>query len=441
MNDMKLSTVVVVFGVLGLIGGCSSNQLASPWTSPAAEASAGLAAASPSAAPSATPAATPGPTPAPSATPPADIGLAPAGRWTAIHWIDAGRGFPQMSKARSQMASLNLYGWSGGFVAFESDGDRSSDSPRPASLASTSSTDGLHWSAPHAIDISGFPDRIDIAQVVEGPAGLVAVGRFTPDTCGGPPVVAGLWHSTDGTTWRRVALPRNMVRGHVETLDGGSAGYIATGKQSDGKTPGIWLSQDATTWRLLALPKPPSGTLVVNGATSFAGGLVVAGAVVGPEGCGGGSSIHPAAWWSADGSSWTRESLPGASTAAGASLSIHRLNDNRIVAVSQAGDTPDAWVSTDGRTWSKVQTPTIEALFGTVTDNRRSMVVVAPSDQGQLTFETVGDQLDVAPLPQTGDGPGQTADSMPTITAVGPTGVVVVSVDGSHLWLGVPSGS
>ncbi|HEY8636741.1 MAG TPA: hypothetical protein VIL81_05695 [Candidatus Limnocylindrales bacterium] len=346
-----------------------------------------------------------------------------------------------MSKARSQMASLNLYGWSGGFVAFESDGDRSSDSPRPASLASTSSTDGLHWSAPHAIDISGFPDRIDIAQVVEGPAGLVAVGRFTPDTCGGPPVVAGLWHSTDGTTWRRVALPRNMVRGHVETLDGGSAGYIATGKQSDGKTPGIWLSQDATTWRLLALPKPPSGTLVVNGATSFAGGLVVAGAVVGPEGCGGGSSIHPAAWWSADGSSWTRESLPGASTVAGASLSIHRLNDNRIVAVSQAGDTPDAWVSTDGRTWSKVQTPTIEALFGTVTDNRRSMVVVAPSDQGQLTFETVGDQLDVAPLPQTGDGPVQTADSMPTITAVGPTGVVVVSVDGSHLWLGVPSGS
>jgi len=346
-----------------------------------------------------------------------------------------------MSKARSQMASLNLYGWSGGFVAFESDGDRSSDSPRPASLASTSSTDGLHWSAPHAIDISGFPDRIDIAQVVEGPAGLVAVGRFTPDTCGGPPVVAGLWHSTDGTTWRRVALPRNMVRGHVETLDGGSAGYIATGKQSDGTTPGIWLSQDATTWRTLPLPKPPSGTLVVNGATSFAGGLVVAGAVLGPEGCGGASSIHPAAWWSADGSSWTRESLPGASTAAGASLSIHRLNDNRIVAVSQAGDTPDAWVSTDGRTWSKVQTPTIEALFGTVTDSRRSMVVVAPSDQGQLTFETVGDQLDVAPLPQTGEGPVETADSIPTITAVGPTGLVVVSVDASHLWLGVPSGS
>jgi hypothetical protein len=181
---------------------------------------------------------------------------------------------------------------------------------------------------------------------------------------------------------------------------------------------------------------------VVNGATSFARGLVVAGAVLGPEGCGGASSIHPAVWWSADGSSWTRESLPGASTAAGASLWIHRLNDDEIVAISQVGDTPDAWISADGQTWSAVASPTIEALFGTLTDNRRSIVVVAPSDNpGALAFKTVGDRLDVAPLPQTGDGPVQTADSIPTIEAVGPTGLVVVSVDGSHLWLGVPSGS
>jgi hypothetical protein len=340
------------------------------------------------------------------------------------------------------MYSMHLHGWSGGLVAFGSDGGQGSDPPSPPTLASTSSPDGIHWSAPRSIDVSGYPDQVTIEQVAEGPAGLLAVGRFPADTCGGPPVIAGLWHSTDGTTWRAVALPRNMVRGHVETLDGGSAGYIASGKQSDGKTPGIWLSQNATTWRALALPKPASGTLVVNGATSFAGGLVVAGAVLGEEGCGGPASIHPAVWWSADGSGWTRESLPGASTAADASLSIHRLNDGEIVAVSQAGDTPDAWVSTDGRTWSAVPTPAIEALFGTITDNRRSIVAAAPSDdQGELVFQTVGDQLDVAPLPQTGDGPVQTADSIPTITAVGPTGLVVVSVDGSHLWLGVPTAS
>ena len=290
--------------------------------------------------------------------------------------------------------------------------------------------------------MSGFPDHVDIGQVAEGPAGLLAVGRYPADTCGGPPVVAGLWHSTDGTTWRAVALPRNMVRGHVETIDGGSAGYIATGKQSDQKTGGIWLSEDATSWRALALPKPPSGTLVVNGATSFAGGLVVAGAVVGPEGCGGGSSIHPTVWWSADGSSWAREPLPGASTDANASVSIRRLNDNEIVAVVQAGDTPDAWVSTDGRTWSPVPSPATDALYATVSDGRRSIVVTPPTDNpGQLTLQTVGDQLDVAVISQTGEGPIQTDDSSPTMEAVGPTGIVVVSVDASHLWLGVPSGS
>jgi hypothetical protein len=232
-----------------------------------------------------------------------------------------------------------------------------------------------------------------------------------------------------------------MVRGHVETLDGGSAGYIATGKQIDLKSPGIWISADATTWRPAALPKPTDGSLVVNGATSFAGGLVVAGAVLGPDGCGGPSSVHAAVWWSADGSSWTRESLPGASTAAYASLSTHRLNDQEVVATVQAGDTPEAWLSTDGRSWSAVPTPSVDALFGTLTDNRRSIVPVAPSaNPGPFTFETIGDHLELAPLPQNGEVPVQTADSMPTVSAVGPTGLVMVSVDGSRLWLGIPSG-
>lgn len=439
MNDKKLSTLVAVFGIVGLIGACTSSQLASPSTSPVAGPS---AATTPSAAPSPTPTATASPTPVPSATPLPDVALAPEGQWTSIRWIDAGPAFPQLTKAGSEMSTKNMYGWSGGFVAFGSDGGQGTDPARPPTLTSTSSSDGLHWSAPSAIDVSGFQDQIEIAQVVEGPAGLVAIGRFPPDTCGGPPVIAAMWHSTDGATWRAVALPRIMVRGRVETLDGGSAGYIATGKQSDQKTAGIWLSENATTWRALALPKPSSGTLIVNGATSFAGGLVVAGAVIGEGGCGGPALIDPAVWWSADGSSWTRETLPGAPSAATASLSVRRLNDNEIVAVSQAGDTPDAWVSSDGKTWTKVAAPTMEALFGTLTNSRRSIAVVAPSEgQGPLTFKSIGDQLDVAALTQTGDGPVQTADSIPTMEAVGPTGLVVVRVDGSRLWLGVPSGS
>jgi hypothetical protein len=181
---------------------------------------------------------------------------------------------------------------------------------------------------------------------------------------------------------------------------------------------------------------------VVNGATSFAGGFVVAGAVLGPEGCGGASSIHPAVWWSADGSSWTREALPGTSATDDTSLSIHRLNDDTVVAALQAGDTPDAWISTDGRTWRAVRTPTFTSVYGTITDSRRSLVVEAPVENpGQLVLKTIGEELDLATLPQTGDGPILTAESVLMVEAVGPTGIVVVSVDGSHLWLGVPSAS
>ncbi len=349
---------------------------------------------------------------------------------------------PALTTAPSEAYQLGLYGWSGGYVAFGADGGANSGTNKKPTLVSTSSADGVHWTAAKAINLGAAPDQITIEQVAEGPAGLVAVGRYPAETCGGPPVIAGLWQSTDGEAWRPLAMSRDMSKGHVETLDGGSAGYIATGKLSDGKTSGIWLTTDAATWRSLPLPKPPSGKLVVNDATSFDGGLVVGGAVVGPEGCGGASSIHPAVWSSADGTSWTRQTLPGASTAANASLSVRRVNDHEVVAIDSTGETPRAWVSSDGRTWTAIPTPTDEALYGAISDGRHSVSVMAPdSDQGPLTFKSVGDQLDVAPMSQSGDGPTVTPDSVSIITAVGPTGLVVTAVDGSHLWLGVPSGS
>ena len=66
---------------------------------------------------------------------------------------------------------------------------------------------------------------------------------------------------------------------------------------------------------------------------------------------------------------------------------------------------------------------------------------VARHRRGPLTFKAVGDQLDVALVSQSGDGPAVTPDSVSMITAVGPSGLIVTAVDGSHLWLGVPKGS
>ncbi len=444
MKGSRFTAFVAIVGSIGLIAGCSSSQPASPATSPSPS-----AAASPSAGPSSSQAATPtssakpaasrAPTAAPSTTAALAVGAAPDGRWTSLQWINPGPAFPRLKQGSSDIFQLQLYGWSHGYVAFGSDGGQGT-SQRPT-LVSTSSPDGVHWTPASPVSIGSAPDQIDIVQVAEGPAGLLAVGHLPEGTCGGPPVIAGLWHSTDGTTWQAVPLPKDMTRGHVETLDGGSAGYIATGKRSDG-TPGIWLSLNATTWKSLPRPKPPTGTLVVNGAVSFADGLVVAGAVVGPEGCGGGSSIHPAVWWSLDGSSWTREPLPKASTALSASLRIEKLSDDELVAVDNSGDAPKAWVSTDGRQWTAIAAPTDEALYGTFGDGRRAVVAVAgPNDIGPLTYMTIGDQLEVAPMAQTGDGPADAVDSLPWISAVGPTGVIALMSDGSQLRLGLPSGS
>ena len=245
-----------------------------------------------------------------------------------LQWIDAGHGLPTLSTTPSEAYQLSLYGWTDGYVAFGSDGGPNSGTNMKPTLTATSSADGVNWTTPQPIDLGGAPDQITIEQVVEGPAGLVAVGRYPAETCGGPPVVAGLWHSADGEAWSPMAMSKNMTRGRVETIDGGAAGYIATGKQHGDKAPGLWLTTDATSWQRLPLPKPSNGTLVVNDAVSFTGGLVVGGAVVGPAGCGGASSIHPAVWSSTDGASWTRQSLPGASSGANASISVHRANDH-----------------------------------------------------------------------------------------------------------------
>ena len=113
-----------------------------------------------------------------------------------------------------------------------------------------------------------------------------------------------------------------------------------------------------------------------------------------------------------------------------------------VVAVDFTRDRPKAWVSSDGQTWTPIATPTDDALYGTVSNGKHTVAVIAPdSDEGPLTFETVGDQLDVAPLTQSGDGPQVTPDTESFITAVGPTGLLVLTTDGSHIWLGVPSAS
>jgi len=379
-------------------------------------------------------------TAAPSSSPSTlpDVVAAPAGPWSRIRWLDAGAVVPLGP------SNVEVYGWGGGFVAVAaSGGDDGTGRMTPTVVMTSASDDGLRWSPPRSIDASGLDGGVEIVDVLQGPHALLLVGQAFAGTCGGPPWVSALWSSSDGQAWHRIALPKDFITSRVETLDGGSAGFIATGLRNDGSTPGIWASQNGTSWRSLLVPRVSSGTVVVNGATSFAGGFVLAGAVFGPDGCGGASSLHPSLWWSADGTRWTQDTIVGTSAADDASMSVRRISDHALVAVETTSKPPEvrAWVSADGRTWARIDAPSTTLQYAMLSNGRSAAIVVDPeSGVGAPTITAVDDHLRLTGIAQGGRGPVASEDGVPWTTAIGPTGILAVGVDGHAAWLGVPTG-
>lgn len=426
-------SVVLTLTLIGMAGCSAAPPSASPSPSPlpsaspvSTEPSLPLPTASPS----------PAPTLVPSPTPLPPVGAAPAGPWTSVAWIDAGSG---LSVAQTNVA---VRGWTGGYVAIRTaGGDSVGDATKPLAISTQSSADGLHWSAAADLDVTGLDSSIQVAGLAEGPDGLLMFGEPFGDTCGGPPTIVALWSSHDARTWHRLPMPKAFASNSVETMSGGSAGFIATGHLRNGTTPAIWLSDDGAAWRAAPLPRVSSGQLVVNDAASFAGGLVVGGAILGPGECGGPSRLHPTVWWSADGQRWTQESLPGASSSANATVRLVRLSDHTVAAFeSTDAETDLAWVSTDGRSWQSVPSLSTTAEYGMVTGGRHAVVIIQPDGgSGPATVVTFDDRLTATMVAQTGQVPMASPDAAGWIFAVGPTGILVVREDGGRLWLGVPS--
>ena len=428
--------LVLGLAVAGLAVACSPAVAITPSPSTSAGPLAATASASPSPTPSAT--ATLAPTLSPSASALPAVGPAPSGPWATLNWIAAGNVIPLGS------TNVSVHGWSKGYVALEQlSGSDENGNDLPVFIYASASTDGIHWAAPTGVDTAGIVGNIEISEIVEGPSGLLAVGYPYGDTCGGPASVVALWTSPDGRIWKRVSLPKDFRTGEVHTISGGSAGFIATGGSPDGSTHALWTSLDGRAWTSRPLPTVSSGTLVLDDATSFARGFVLAGSVLGEGGCGGPAHIHAATWWSADGAAWFRSALPGSMTAAGADITVTAIS-NRVVAVTQTS--PDgskhlAWTSTDGRSWRAVASPTgLDQLrFNLETDGRHSALMSGPeSGSGAPTVFAIGEDASVTALGQGGNGPIASEDGPGSTFAVGPTGILVVRGDGREAWLGLP---
>jgi hypothetical protein len=419
--------------------GCTSATTPAPSlaneasSSPAAIATPTVAA-SASLTPTASPSPTPATTPAPSPTPLPAVGKAPAGPWSALTWQQAGA-------LPLGPTEIGVHGWSGGYVAFEqSPGTNDNGDELPVTIRASSSRDGITWTAPTTLT-SGLRGMVEIQTVVEGPAGLLALAYHYGDTCGGPEPVAAMWSSADGRTWKRLAMPKAFTTGAVQTIAGGPAGFIALGTKSDAGAPAIWTSRAGANWASRPLPTVATGTLALDGVASFADGLLLVGAVLGEGGCGGPDHIHPAIWYSADASSWTRISLPGASTSANTSLAVRRFGD-QLLAIQTAGDTDPAraWTSTDGRTWTRVADVSSDVAYVPQSDGAHAVTVIGPdSGTGPATVIGVAPDGTTSTMSQAGDVPAQTEDGPATEYAVGPTGLLAYLADGSGSWLGIPN--
>jgi len=108
----------------------------------------------------------------------------------------------------------------------------------------------------------------EMTEVAAGPGGYVAVG--CPTDC-----LSTAWHSADGRTWERVELPAaGIIDGGMHVV-GDAAGYVAWGGlvEPDGRA-GIWSSTDGTTWR--AAP-PIEGAVAIESVVRFRGAWFASG--------------------------------------------------------------------------------------------------------------------------------------------------------------------
>jgi hypothetical protein len=389
-------------------------------------------------------------TPLPSGTPEQlrTVPTPPAGLWKSIHWyagptlVSCPEPDPNATEDPNgaeppECPTLRVFGWSKGFVAF-------ADTEK--TIAVWSSADGLKWVKRHNLNLGG-QDYVQVSYVLEGPAGLLAIGYSSArGMCSSPDLtIHALWISADGATWSPISMAR--FDGSPTTIASSSMGYIATGGYGE---PEVWISKDGRTWNRATLPFTIYRNASVDGPTAFAGGFLIYGEVISPGGCGGDYLETSTVWFSATGTSgWVREVLPGAVPATNVSTSVALINDSTLLATSDTLDdqgniaSESRWTSTDAQTWKAFSLPALEdKSWSLLSGGSRTLAQIWPA---QSTADPTGEAPAVPPtwmifdqnlvpnpLSEKGDIPASDYDSD---YAVGPTGIVFC--DGSQVWIGV----
>jgi hypothetical protein len=330
-----------------------------------------------------------------------------------------------------------LFDWSRGYLAFHEDGVGRSVVP-------WTSADGRAWNQGQAFDMAGLDRGAWVGPVVEGPAGLIAVGRFpgcADDGSGCQPQPAtALWSSSDGLAWSRVDLQKAFGEADVEDVSGGPKGYMAVGTTSDSGSPvpAVWLSADGRTWHPVSLSADTFKDAYLARATVLGGGFLAAGRIGSLTGWGSGffPSTTPAVWWSADGTSWSRVTLTEVDAAPQAEAAVTKIATGKLVAhvvswdcaCPPEGDS-QAWTSTDGRAWKAVRTAFPSPAIVESDGHQALQALQSPSADSVMTVATSSDGFKWTQLAVSGTGPTDLLDE-----AYGPAGLLVEDLNG-NVWL------
>jgi len=445
-------TAAVALVSAGCVGATASNSAVA--SSPKASSTA-----TQSSVPSATLTASPSATPTGVVDPLLSVPQAPSATWTSIHWT-ALPATPEFgAQTPTEGSAFQVFGWSRGYVGFAltpgvptAEQIASNNNPSPT-LVSSYSADGVHWHTGQKLDTSGALSTEVIRTVIEGPAGLLAVGWF--DSCA-TEALDSLWTSTDGISWTPVNVgaafgEQPMPVAHIS---GGAAGYVAVAY----KSAAVWTSKDGRTWARVPLDTGSLKNSLINDGTAVSGGFVLAG-TQGTGDCGVVSSDRlpapvlrkAAVWWSADGSSWTHPSLPGVVANSGyQDIWVSNLGDQGVLVAedtySSGAPSRSAWASKDGRTWVSIKLPADINQAAVIAEGPHNLIVdnLGSSESAPLNIRTIGSDFRLDPVSQTGTSvpdlvyqnwEGPYAYGM---VAVGPTGVVVANADGP-IWFGTPS--